>query len=93
MIRADASDPGHFREYTPAELRRLAGGLGFRVERSATAFYFDARFARHMAGRVQPQPVLGMVKNCLYRAFPKNMREGVTMVWRKTASSFRAGGG
>ncbi|HEX9443265.1 MAG TPA: methyltransferase domain-containing protein, partial [Candidatus Binatia bacterium] len=29
MIRADASDPGHFREYTLAELYRLGAGAGF----------------------------------------------------------------
>ena len=84
MIRVTASNPGHFREYTLSELRRLAEELGFRVERCATAFYFDARFARHLEGRVRPEPALGMVKNILYRAFPKSMREGITMVWRKT---------
>jgi methyltransferase family protein len=83
MIRVDTSNPGHFREYTIAELNRLAKKLGFSVERCVTAFYFDARFARHADGQVEPQFALGSVKNSLYRLLPKNLREGITMVWRK----------
>lgn len=83
MIRADPSDPGHFREYTLAELRRIAAETGFHIERATTAYYFDARFARHLTGRVEPQPMLGAVKNIVYRALPASLREGITMVWRK----------
>jgi cyclopropane fatty-acyl-phospholipid synthase-like methyltransferase len=85
MIRRDPSDPGHFREYTVSELRRLAESLGFRIERCETAFYFDARFAHHKAGHIEPQPVLGFLKNSVYRLLPGGLREGVTMVWRKSA--------
>src|SRR5919197_1506019 len=44
MLRIDRSNPGHFREYTISELRRLAEETGFCVERCMTRFYFDARF-------------------------------------------------
>lgn len=33
MIREDRQNPGHFREYTPLEMRRLAATAGFTVER------------------------------------------------------------
>jgi Methyltransferase domain len=83
MIRADSSDPGHYREYTIAELRQIGKDLGFIEERCVTAFYFDARFARHGPNGVRPQPVMGTLKNLLYPAFPKSLREGITIVWRK----------
>lgn len=82
MIRVDQTDPGHFREYTVAELRRLVREAGFQVAMCRTAFYFDARFGRHGPdGR--PQPWLGLAKNLVYRAFPEPLREGITMVLRK----------
>ncbi|MEP6494706.1 MAG: methyltransferase domain-containing protein [bacterium] len=83
MIRVDTTNPGHFREYTIRELRRFAEGAGFRVERQRTAFYFDARFARHGATGDNPQPVVGTLKNSIYPLLPAGLREGVTMVWRK----------
>ena len=69
--------------WTAVTMRRLAAETGFNVERATTAYYFDARFARHLTGRVEPQPMLGAVKNIVYRALPTSLREGITMVWRK----------
>jgi len=83
MIRLDTTNPGHFREYTIRELRRLAEGAGFRVERQATAFYFDARYARHGDNGDRPQPVIGAIKNSIYPMLPAGLREGVTMIWRR----------
>jgi hypothetical protein len=84
MLRVDPSDPGHFREYTISELYKLAEEMGFCVELCLTSFYFDARFARHEVGNIQPQPILGSIKNFLYQYLPKDLREGVTMIWRKS---------
>lgn len=83
MIRTDNTNPGHFREYTIRELRNLSQAAGFDVEQVHTAFYFDARYSRHGAGGNLPQPVLGTVKNTIYRALPSGLREGVTMVLRR----------
>src|SRR5690606_31313997 len=33
QIRENRQNPGHFREYTPAELRAVAATAGFRIER------------------------------------------------------------
>ncbi|MHC4671109.1 MAG: class I SAM-dependent methyltransferase [Planctomycetota bacterium] len=83
MIRVDPSNPGHFREYTISELGRLAENLEFRVERCTTAYYYDAKFARHEEGYFEKQSVVGSIKNFLYRCLTKGLREGITMVWRK----------
>jgi trans-aconitate methyltransferase len=82
-LREDVTNPGHYREYTLAELRALAAALCFRVEREVTAYYFDARYAHHESGSARPRPLIGAVKNVAYGLFPKPLREGVTMVWRR----------
>lgn len=87
MIRTDTTDPGHFREYTIGELYALATGAGFTVEQCTTSFYFDARFARHAHGRIAPQPLLGALKNALYPLFPTRLREGTTMVLRRSGDA------
>lgn len=84
MIRVDRRDPGHFREYTVAELRRLAEAAGFRVEACHTAYYFDARHGRHGPGG-RPQPWVGLAKNLFYRSLPAGLREGITMLLRPSA--------
>jgi SAM-dependent methyltransferase len=85
MLRADQSDPGHYREYTIAELRKIGQGLGLHEERCVTGFYFDARFARHGREGVHPQPLLGTIKNAMYALLPAKLREGITVIWRKTS--------
>jgi len=82
-IRADASNPGHFREYTANELRRLAESSGFRTERCRSGYYFDARYARHRGPADRPQPVIGTLKNSVYPLLPPTLREGITLVLRR----------
>ena len=82
-IRADPTNPGHFREYTKKELHDLAADLGFRVEECTVSFYFDARFAHHESGEAAGRNLaLGSLKNVVYRLLPSDLREGITMVWR-----------
>jgi cyclopropane fatty-acyl-phospholipid synthase-like methyltransferase len=81
-IRTDASNPGHFREYTANELRQLAESSGFRTERCWSGYYFDARYARHRDSADRPQPVLGTLKNSVYPLLPPALREGITLVLR-----------
>jgi len=83
MIRTDAQNPGHYREYTRKELSRLAAGLGFGVEECSLAFHFDARFAHQESGEAAGRlALLGSIKNVAYNALPAPLREGITMVWR-----------
>jgi hypothetical protein len=83
-LRGNPLDPGHFREYTLGELRALAAEAGLRVESQHRRFYFDARFGRHRDGAVQARPVTGRMKNLIYRALPPSLREGITLVLRRS---------
>ena len=86
LIRDDAANPGHFREYTAGELRQFAGDSGFDVVTLSRRFYFDARFADHAqdGSTGRPQPVVGALKNAVYCALPAFLREGLTVVLRKS---------
>jgi SAM-dependent methyltransferase len=69
-IRPEATNPGHFHEYTVGELRRAVEAVGLEVERVVTANYFDH----------------GSRKNRAFRAvgggLPATLREGITVVAR-----------
>ena len=82
QIRPDPADPGHFREYTLAELRLVVAQAGLSIVDTFRRYYFDARYARHRDGAVQKQPLLGALKNGAYRALPPFLREGITLVLR-----------
>ena len=84
-IREDATNPGHFREYTLDELCGYAAQARLQVVEVARRFYFDARFAHHEDSRVRPQPLVGTIKNAIYRTLPPFLREGLTLVLRKGA--------
>jgi trans-aconitate methyltransferase len=90
MIRPDDTNPGHFREYTRAELRQLAEGAGLTVERMRTHFYFDMRYSRHGDDGNHPQPVLGSIKNLIYAALPAPLRWGITAELRAPAHETKA---
>jgi SAM-dependent methyltransferase len=66
----DSPNPGHFHEFTVAELRTAFAAAGLQVERLVTANYFDH----------------GSRKNRVYRALgpvlPSTLREGITAVAR-----------
>jgi trans-aconitate methyltransferase len=79
-IRADRSNPGHFREYTVSELRSIVSGAGFAVQEVWTRFYFDARYARHETGDEPPSPWIGGAKNVLNRLIPGSLSEGITLL-------------
>jgi hypothetical protein len=85
MIRADRGNPGHVREYTARELRRLAVRAGFTIVDLNRRFYFDARYADHGedGGAGTPHPVVGALKNLFYSLLPPPLREGITLVLRK----------
>ena len=91
MIRLDATNPGHFREYTRAELRSLAAGAGFQVVDLSTHFYFDMRFARHAEDDIRPQPVFGTIRNVVYAAIPRPLRWGLSAELRRPEEGDGAG--
>jgi SAM-dependent methyltransferase len=89
MIRDSRTNPGHFREYTLDELRRLAHQAGFELLAAPRRYYFDARFADiDETGRGgRPRPVIGRLKNLVYARLPPFLREGITMVLRRPAGA------
>jgi hypothetical protein len=84
QIRADDANPGHYREYTLAEVSALLEDAQFSVKKTFRKYYFDARFARHSVGNEQPTQIRGSIKNVLYRFLPPGMREGITIVAGRT---------
>lgn len=83
QIRTDRSNPGHFREYTGAELRRILDQTGFVAEKVWMRYYFDARFSRHETGRETPRLLVGSLKNVLYSLVPRSLQEGITILAKK----------
>jgi len=83
-IRRERDNPGHFREYTAGELRELLVGAGFSVERVWMKHYFDVRYARHERGDEAPSLIVGSLKNAFYRLLPASLREGITILARKS---------
>ena len=69
-VRNEPGNPGHFHEYTVAELREAVETAGLEIERLVIANYFDH----------------GSRKNRVYRALgpvlPSTLREGITVVAR-----------
>jgi len=86
MIRIDPENPGHYREYTIAELRGIADELNLLVDRCETGFYFDTRFVHDAEGRLVRHNPFGAIKNAFYRNLPGNLREGITLVLRHNTS-------
>lgn len=74
-IRESRTNPGHFHEYTVAELCRAAGDSGFAVEDLRLANYFDGGSWKHAAF------------NRLSALLPPRLREGITLVLRKASKA------
>jgi SAM-dependent methyltransferase len=81
-IRVDKANPGHFREYTLAELKEVLKGADFSVEKVWRRHYSDVRFARHETGHEPPAWISGALRNATYRVLPPSLREGITILAR-----------
>lgn len=81
-IRLDRSNPGHFREYTLAELLDILTRAEFTIEQTWMKYYFDAAYERHERGDERPSKFKGGLKNFLYRLLPPSLQEGITIVAR-----------
>lgn len=79
LIREDTENPGHFREYTRAELLGLARDAGFVVEHWSAQSYFDYRF---YPGSPRLRRIGGLVNRC-FRILPPTLRPGQTAVLRR----------
>jgi trans-aconitate methyltransferase len=68
MIRENADNPGHFREYTVKELRQIAENTGFTVIQTECISYFN------------PRNRLEKVYIDITNMLPSSLRTGITMV-------------
>lgn len=84
-IRDDASNPGHFREYTRRELEQYLNNVGLDVIGCECRSYFDYRFARHGEPQTLPRKSVAMLKNLAYPWLPPNLRPGLTCIARRAA--------
>ena len=73
LIRADGGNPGHFREYTLAELGTTRGRRSSRSSRSRSGST-SMRASPTTGRRRRPQPIVGAIKNGVYRALPRFLR-------------------
>jgi SAM-dependent methyltransferase len=88
-IREDATNPGHFREYTAGELGEYARLVGLEVESVTINSYFDFRYAHH--GQVTRRDrIVGAMKNLAYPWLPRSMRPGLTALLRKPVARRQA---
>ena len=74
-IRDQARNPGHFHEYSLRELRQAVEAAGLDVERIVTANYFD---------HASPQ---NRLFRAVDRALPPTLREGITVLARRSAAA------
>lgn len=79
-IRETRTNPGHFHEYTAAELRQVARQTGLEVHSLEIVNYFDGGSRKHA------------FFNQLSTGLPASLREGVTMVLRRPAEATAGGG-
>jgi SAM-dependent methyltransferase len=82
LISENTGNPGHFREYTSAELRGYCAPAGLSVESLRTLNYFDYRYADHLDGRCVKQSRNGLI-NLLYRVLPASFRPGLFLVAKR----------
>jgi SAM-dependent methyltransferase len=74
MIREEKKNPGHFCEFTVADLRRAAGSAGLSVEEITLTNYFGERgFRKHLY-------------DALCTILPGDLRDGITLIARKSNS-------
>jgi len=84
LIREDATDPGHLREYTARELRRYAQQVDLIVERCSHENYFDFRFL-HQAGLPPKERHFLALVNAGYRFMPPTFKPCITCILKRPA--------
>ena len=82
LIREDATNPRHFREYTLKEIKSYAKIVGLIIDKAFFANYFDYRYLAHgRRGR------LGLVfLNLVYDIVPPTLKPGITVVLKQSLS-------
>ena len=89
LIREEPGNPGHFREYTPAELLAFLAQGRWQLEYFSYEHYFDRRYARHQDLSTLSLRRKGRILNLMDRLLPGTLRASMFLVAR---SGLPAGG-
>lgn len=82
LIRDNKFNPGHFREYTKAELIGYAQQSGFIVDKTYYGNYFDYQYSFDQSNKGKVHKYLKII-NFIYAIMPPSFRPGITMVLSK----------
>lgn len=84
LIREDDRSPGHFREYTQAELHAYAERSGYDVVAFHAEAYFDYRYRGHAPGKtmVRPRRWSSLLIEAMFALCPPRLKPGFTLVLR-----------
>ena len=84
LFREDLCRPGHYREYTLAELGSYARKSGFELVSGKYQSYFDYRYRGHGPGRrANPHRGSSILANTFYRYCPAQLKPGLMLVLRR----------
>ena len=95
LIRENPTNPGHFREYTLAELQRYGRQLGLTVLSALHTHTIDLRYKSAIMRRApegrEPTVSRGLLfrlhesglTNFIYRHLPESLRPGLTVVFQQ----------
>lgn len=84
LIREDYKNPGHFREYTAAELVTYLKKAGFDIEHLSFENYFDFEYSDHI-GDVVKRDKKRRFLNMLYQCLPGSLKPGLFIVAKKSS--------
>ena len=82
LIRENKFNPGHFREYTKAELYTYAKNCGFKADKIYYGNYFDYRYSFAQSENGKKYKWLKII-NFIYSILPFSLKPGITMIISK----------
>lgn len=82
LIRKNRKNPGHYREYTRAELIDYAEKNNFIVETARYKNYFDYQYSTAENDQLKKSEIMNLV-NLFYTLMPGPLKPGITMVMKK----------
>lgn len=83
MIRPSDRDPGHFREYTRAELATVLGEVGLEPVHFSYENYFDLAYIHHAEGSDPGARRRGRLYNLLFSLVPGSLCQGLFFIARR----------
>ena len=86
LISEDTAEPGHFREYTAAEISDYCRKAGLEIVDMTFENYFDYRYIEHANGQLTKKSKYRLI-NIIYSMLPKSLRPGMCFVLKNKNNS------